>query len=178
MALGHEVRHRNVMALGESQLSRLSVELSVPTSQARLYSVPCGDLNSIKEASNQKRVVMRNFLIHTTLAFFVCVVSLTLSQQTQSAQSKQPQDHTRVLTGRVFGRQDQPLAKAVVYLKNTKSLVVKTYISDNDGTYRFPNLSPNVDYEVYAEYQGGRSDTKTLSAFDNRKLANITLRVK
>jgi len=91
---------------------------------------------------------------------------------------KQPQDHTRVLTGRVFGRQDQPLAKAVVYLKNTKSLVVKTYISDNDGTYRFPNLSPNVDYEVYAEYQGGRSDTKTLSAFDNRKLANITLRVK
>lgn len=121
---------------------------------------------------------MRNFLIHTTLAFLVCVVSLALSQQTQSAQSKQPQDHTRVLTGRVFDRQDQPLPKAVVYLKNTKSLVIKTYISDSDGSYRFPNLSPNVDYEVYAEHNGARSDTKTLSSFDNRKLADITLRVK
>lgn len=91
---------------------------------------------------------------------------------------KDPQDHTRTLTGRVFNRQDQPLEKAVVYLKNTKSLVVKTYITDPDGSYRFPALSPNVDYEVYAEHNGARSDTKTVSSFDNRKIVNITLRVK
>jgi Carboxypeptidase regulatory-like domain len=87
-------------------------------------------------------------------------------------------DHTRTLTGRVFDRQDQPVQKAVIYLKNTKSLAVKTYISDPDGSYRFPALSPNVDYEVYAEHNRARSDTKTLSAFDNRKLVNITLRIK
>lgn len=86
--------------------------------------------------------------------------------------------HTRTLTGRVFDRQDQPLSKAIVYLKNTKSLAVKTYIADPDGSYRFPALSPNVDYEVYAEHNGARSDTKTVSAFDNRKVVNITLRVK
>ena len=91
---------------------------------------------------------------------------------------KDPQDRTRTLTGKVFNRQDEALEKAVVYLKNTKSLVVKTYITDADGSYRFPALSPNVDYEVYAEHNGARSDTKTLSSFDNRKIVNITLRVK
>jgi hypothetical protein len=56
--------------------------------------------------------------------------------------------------------------------------MIKTYITDPDGSYRFPTLSPNVDYEVFAEYQGARSDTKTLSAFDNRKQVDITLRIK
>ena len=91
---------------------------------------------------------------------------------------KDSQNHTRTLTGKVLGRQDDPIQRAIVYLKNTKSLVIKTYITDADGTYRFPALSPNVDYEVYAEHNGARSDTKTLSAFDNRKEANITLRIK
>jgi hypothetical protein len=34
-----------------------------------------------------------------------------------------------------------------------------------------------VDYEVYAEHEGAHSDTKTLSGFDNRKQANITLKM-
>ena len=108
----------------------------------------------------------------------VLTAPLALSGSAEPLAAKDAQDHTRSLTGRVFNREDQALEKAVVYLKNTKSLVIKTYITDADGTYRFPGLSPNVDYEVYAEYNGARSDTKTLSSFDNRKQANITLRVK
>lgn len=81
----------------------------------------------------------------------------------------------RSLTGHVFNSETQPVQKAVVYLKNTKTLAMKTYITDPDGSYRFPALAPNVDYEVYAEFQGMHSDTKTLSAFDSRKQANITL---
>lgn len=121
---------------------------------------------------------MKRLLVHTTVAFVLCAVSFALSPEPQFGRSKDPQDRTRTLTGRVFDRQDQPLEKAVVYLKNTKSLVVKTYITDPDGSYRFPALSPNVDYEVYAEHNGARSDTKTVSSFDNRKIVNITLRVK
>jgi hypothetical protein len=83
----------------------------------------------------------------------------------------------RSLIGHVFIGESQPVQKAVVYLKNTKTLAVKTYITEGDGSYRFPALAPNVDYEVYAEFQGAHSDTKTLSAFDSRKQANITLRI-
>ena len=103
---------------------------------------------------------------------------VALSYGAEPLAFKDQQDHTRSLTGRVFNRQEEPVQKAVVYLKNTKTLVVRTYITDPDGTYRFPALSPNVDYEVYAEHNGARSDTKTLSAFDTRKQANITLRIK
>jgi hypothetical protein len=85
---------------------------------------------------------------------------------------------TRTLTGHVRDRQDRPLSKAIIYLKNTKTLTIRTYISEPDGAYHFPALSPNVDYEIYAEFQGAHSDTKTLSAFDNRKVLDITLRIK
>jgi|SRR5450432_534732 hypothetical protein len=83
----------------------------------------------------------------------------------------------RNVTGKVLSAQDQPLTKAVVHLKNTKTLVIKTYITEPDGTYRFSALSPNVDYEIYAEKDGSHSDTKTLSAFDNRKQLTVTLKI-
>ena len=83
-----------------------------------------------------------------------------------------------VLSGHVLGSHDEPLQKAIVYLKNTKTLAIKTYITEPDGSYRFPALAANVDYEVYAELQGARSDTKTLSGFDTRKQATITLKIK
>ncbi len=91
--------------------------------------------------------------------------------------AEQKDSQLRTLTGHVFSSESQPLPKAVVYLKNTKTLLIKTYITEPDGSYRFPALALNVDYEVYADYQGARSDTKTLSAFDNRKQVNITLRI-
>lgn len=121
---------------------------------------------------------MKKMLAILLAAIAVSLVQASAFAAVDPAVFKDPQDRNRTLTGRVFNRQDEPLEKAVVYLKNTKSLVVKTYITDPDGSYRFPALSPNVDYEVYAEHNGARSDTKTVSAFDNRKIVNITLRVK
>ncbi|HEY5177628.1 MAG TPA: carboxypeptidase-like regulatory domain-containing protein [Terriglobales bacterium] len=85
---------------------------------------------------------------------------------------------SRTLTGVVLDKSDAPVSNAVVYLKNMKSLAVKTVIAANDGTYRFPELSPNVDYQIYAQREGKKSDTKTLSQFDDRQAANIVLRIK
>ena len=81
------------------------------------------------------------------------------------------------LTGRVIDKQDAPLPSAVVYLANTRTRAVKTFIVGQDGKYRFPALSPNVDYEVYAQYHGNKSDTKTVSQFDSRPQVNINLRI-
>ncbi len=94
-----------------------------------------------------------------------------------AAWQRGPQNESRSLVGRVISSQEEPVPKAVVYLKNTKNLLIKTYITDSDGSYRFTALAVNVDYEVYAEHQGLRSDTKTLSSFDSRKQANITLKL-
>ena len=90
---------------------------------------------------------------------------------------KEKGDSGRLLTGKVLDQQDNPLASAVVYLADTRTRGVKTYIVGQDGAYRFPALSPNIDYEVYAQYQGRKSDTKTVSQFDNRQQVNINLKI-
>lgn len=87
------------------------------------------------------------------------------------------QSGARTLVGFVFDKSDKPLPNAVVYLKNTKTLAVKTFIADSEASYRFHALSSNVDYEVWAEFQGKKSDTKTLSSFDTRPNARINLKV-
>ena len=84
----------------------------------------------------------------------------------------------RSLTGVVHDQKDSPLAHAVVYLKDTRTSNVKTYIANPDGTYQFNGLSPNQDYELYAEFDGRKSSTKTLSAFDSREKASINLKVE
>ncbi len=83
----------------------------------------------------------------------------------------------RVLMGVVLDKNDQPIPNAVVYLKNEKTLNVRTFFAQKDGTYRFPQLERNVDYEVYAEIDGKRSDTKTVSQFDDRTAPHINLRI-
>jgi hypothetical protein len=83
----------------------------------------------------------------------------------------------RNLTGTIFDKEDRIIPSAIVYLKNTRSLAVVTFISEQDGSYRFNNLSPNVDYEVRAESAGHKSQVKTLSSFDTRKQAHINLKL-
>ena len=83
----------------------------------------------------------------------------------------------RLLTGKVLDKHDNALPDAVVYLSNTRTRAVKSYIVGADGGYRFPELSPNIDYEVYAQYKGQKSDTKTVSQFDYRKQVNIILKI-
>jgi hypothetical protein len=80
---------------------------------------------------------------------------------------------SRAVSGKILTSDDAPIPQAVVYLKNTKTLAVTTFISDQEANYRFQNLTPNTDYEIYAETNGHKSATKTLSAFDTR--ANVTL---
>jgi hypothetical protein len=93
------------------------------------------------------------------------------------AKDKDKETVGRMLTGKVLDRHDNPLPNAVVYLTNTRTRAVKTYIISADGSYHFPELSPNIDYEVYAQSQGQKSDTKTVSQFDDRKTVNIILRI-
>ncbi len=87
------------------------------------------------------------------------------------------QDKTRLLTGKVLDGGDNPLPNAVVYLTNTHTRSVKTYIVGPDGAYRFPALQPSIDYEVYAQYNNRKSGSKTVSQFDDRGQVYISLKI-
>jgi Carboxypeptidase regulatory-like domain len=112
---------------------------------------------------------------HRVVALMVLLTGLALASL--PAVAKDNSEAGRLLTGRVVDKQDAPLASSVVYLANTRTRAVKTFIVGQDGTYRFPALSPNVDYEVYAQYKDRKSDTKTVSQFDTRPTVNINLKI-
>lgn len=116
----------------------------------------------------------RSFLVLTAILLMTFVVSaagqIGLATNPVSDKNK---DETRNVVGQVLTKSDTPIAEAIVYLKNTKTLTIKSFITEKDGGYRFHGLSPNIDYEIYADYQGQKSPTKTISSFDTR--TNVTL---
>jgi Carboxypeptidase regulatory-like domain len=83
----------------------------------------------------------------------------------------------RVAQGIVLGSDDQPQANAVVYLQNQKTQEVRTYITEADGHYRFGQLSSDADYQLWAEYKGRKSKTRTISSFDSKKEFNFNLKI-
>lgn len=113
-------------------------------------------------------------LASTLLLLFLAVPQLSA----QRLDSSPIQSRTRTLVGMVQGPSGQPMKDAVVYLKDTKTLAVKSYIVGDDGMYRFHALLATVDYEVHAEKQGKRSENRVLSSFDSRKEVTINLEIQ
>jgi len=93
-----------------------------------------------------------------------------------AAPDKKDKPQGRLLLGKVLDPQDNPVVGAIVYVTNMRNHAVKTYIVGQEGTYRFPGLS-TVDYEVYAQYNGHKSDTKSVSQFDDRSEVYVDLRI-
>ena len=81
------------------------------------------------------------------------------------------------LTGQVVDKEGKGLAQAIVYLKDKRTLEVKTHISDERGNYRFSSLDPNTDYEVHAELKGASSSKRSVSSFDDRKEVYLVLKI-
>jgi carboxypeptidase family protein len=79
------------------------------------------------------------------------------------------------LSGQVVDKDGIGIPQAIVYLKDKKTLEMKTHISDEKGAYRFTGLDPNEDYEVHAESKGAASSKRTVSSFDDRKEIYLVL---
>jgi hypothetical protein len=102
---------------------------------------------------------------------------IALSAAAGASPDKKDKTVGRLLFGKVLDSADNPLPDAVVYVTDTRTRAVKTYIVGPDGSYRFPALSTSVDYEVYAQYKGHRSDTKSVSQFEDRSQVNMNLKI-
>lgn len=82
----------------------------------------------------------------------------------------------RTVDGKVMSG-GQPVKGAVVHLKDTRTLSQKSYITSEDGSYRFAQLSGTSDYELWAELNGKKSPVKTISSFDNKTSFTYVLKV-
>ncbi len=114
-------------------------------------------------------------VIKATALFALFLVALCASSN--ALPQKKDKTVGRLLYGKVLDGGDNPLSDAVVYVTNTRTRAVKTYIVGKDGAYRFPALSTAVDYEVYAQYNNHKSDTKSVSQFDDRSQVYLVLKI-
>jgi len=124
--------------------------------------------------SSHRTVSKTSVIAAVTVA---CALLVALSALSAASSDKKDKTVGRLVFGKVLDPQDNPLPDAVVYVTNTRTRTVKTYIVGPDGTYRFPALSTAVDYEVYAQYKGRKSDTKSVSQFDDRSQVYLDLKV-
>jgi Carboxypeptidase regulatory-like domain len=121
-------------------------------------------------------VSLRSFASKVILATCsMAVFSIAVRGEAVFAQDRGPAQ--RVVQGKVMDGANAPIKGAVVYLKDSRSLTVKSYFSDVEGAYRFGQLSQNTDYELWAENDGKKSAVKAISSFDSKTLFNINLKI-
>jgi len=111
-------------------------------------------------------------------AILVLVVALLLPVLAFRAAAQNPKHDAQLKTvrGVVVDKSENPVSASVVFLKNLRTNQVKSYIADGQGNFRFSGLDPNSDYEVHAEKDGAKSQTRNVSSFDTRM--DIVLNLK
>src|SRR5437764_14377150 len=113
------------------------------------------------------------------LALSAVLVLLALGSCLVAQDKKLNEDpNTRSVEGVVTDAGGKPVQGAVVQLKDSKTLQIRSFYTVENGSYPFSGLSTNVDYDARAEHHGACSGTKSLSNFDNRKTATLTLTLK
>jgi hypothetical protein len=105
------------------------------------------------------------------------MVALLLLAAFSSAQDSKRQAQLRTVRGFVSDKSDTPMPGSVIFLKNLRTNAVQSHIADEDGNYRFSGLDPNADYEVYAQKDDAKSQTRTVSSFDGRKDIILNLKI-
>ena len=108
----------------------------------------------------------------------VAVLALACAQLLPAQKNKDKDDPAvRTLQGQVNDPDDKPVSGAVVQLKDTRTLQVRSFITQENGEYRFSGLRTDTDYAVKADHDGMSSDSKRLSNFDSRKIATVNLKL-
>lgn len=93
------------------------------------------------------------------------------------AQNSKKEAQLRTVRGLVTDKSDKPIQNGVVFLRNMRTNTVISHFTDDEGNYRFTGLDPNADYEVYAEFSGQKSASRSVSPLDSRKEITLNLKV-
>jgi len=108
---------------------------------------------------------------------FLLIATLSVAAAQQDKEAAKHEASLKSVRGLVTDKAESPIPASVVFLKNNRSNAIRSYISDDAGNYRFSGLDPNVDYEIHAEKDGAKSQTRTISSFDSKKEIVLNLKI-
>jgi hypothetical protein len=125
-----------------------------------------------------KRIpVSLRFFARKVILATSCIAIFSVAVRGAAVFAQQRGPAQRVVQGKVVDASNASIKGAVVYLKDSRTLAVKSFFSDDEGGYRFGQLSQNSDYEIWAEFNGKKSAVKTISSFDSKNLFTINLKI-
>ena len=84
----------------------------------------------------------------------------------------------RSVSGLVVGADSAPVQGATVFLKNSKTKAIRSYTSASNGRFRFAQVNMTDDYDLWAEKEGKKSATKTVSSWNASKDYETELKMK
>jgi hypothetical protein len=84
----------------------------------------------------------------------------------------------RVVTGKVIDSSDAAVSGAVVFLKDLKTKNIRSYTTQSDGKFRFTGVNMAEDHDLWAEKEGKKSATKSVSSWDARTQFECELKLK
>jgi len=100
------------------------------------------------------------------------------AQEKKTKEEKREEANSRSVQGLVTGMDENPVSGAVVQIKDTRTLQVRSYITQDDGTYHFYGLKSDVNYQISARSGDLAAGPKTLSIFDTRKEAILNFKLE
>jgi hypothetical protein len=84
----------------------------------------------------------------------------------------------RSVSGLVVDADSAPVQGATVFLKNSKTKAIRSYTSASNGRFRFAQVNMTDDYDLWAEKDGKKSATKTVSSWNASKDYETELKMK
>ena len=114
-------------------------------------------MNQERSLITGKTIIGKTITAVTVVAALLALITI-VAAAANAAPDKKDKTVGRLLYGKVLDPRDNPLPDSVVYLTNTRNRAVKTYI-------------------VGAQYKGKKSDTKSVSQFDDRSQVYLDLKI-
>ena len=84
----------------------------------------------------------------------------------------------RSVSGLVVDGDSAPVQGATVFLKNSKTKAIRSYTSASNGRFRFAQVNMTDDYDLWAEKDGKKTATKTVSSWNASKEYETELKFK
>jgi hypothetical protein len=118
-------------------------------------------------------------LIKVVLASLLLLVFLAPAQDGPDAKppvflqndrvKNEKESNTRFIDGTVKDASDNPLADAIVQLKNTKTSSIVDFATKEDGKFVFRDLPMDINFELLAKHGDLTTPVKKVSIYDTRK---------
>jgi len=121
-------------------------------------------------------------------SLFLGLASLACAQQTdppnkpsvivENKERPKKDSPYRTIQGVVKDQADNPLAGAIVQLKDTKTSKILNFATKDDGKFAFRDLSMDINYELLAKRGDLATPVRKVSIYDSRKDVTVNFTIE